>query len=201
MCQKWDAKLAYRKRKEKGGSHNPDRGKVAPWLSASQLRHTPWQLILWLFSLSITIKNLQFWSLGWQDHLEEGMATHSSLLAWRILWTEEPVGQHSTGLQKSRTQLSRHPYTGIQMGLPSGFFPPPGSEVAWPGIGRADHAYLPSHRAREKPTFLTSEGRLCPTLGNQQAVSTRSPTKGGAPLRTAALLSSHLSGQFSLSCL
>ena len=31
-------------------------------------------------------------SLGWVDPLEEGMATHSSILAWRILWTEEPGG-------------------------------------------------------------------------------------------------------------
>ena len=30
------------------------------------------------------------WSLGWEDLLEKGMATHSSILAWRILWTEEP---------------------------------------------------------------------------------------------------------------
>ena len=29
-------------------------------------------------------------SLGWEDSLEKGMATHSSILAWRILWTEEP---------------------------------------------------------------------------------------------------------------
>ena len=29
-------------------------------------------------------------SLGWEDHLEEGMATHSSILVWRIPWTEEP---------------------------------------------------------------------------------------------------------------
>ena len=31
-------------------------------------------------------------SLGWEDPLEEGMATHSSILAWRIPWTEEPHG-------------------------------------------------------------------------------------------------------------
>ena len=31
-------------------------------------------------------------SLGWKDPLEEGMATHSSVLAWRIPWTEEPSG-------------------------------------------------------------------------------------------------------------
>ena len=30
--------------------------------------------------------------LGWEDPLEEGMATHSSILAWRIPWTEEPAG-------------------------------------------------------------------------------------------------------------
>ena len=30
------------------------------------------------------------WSLGWEEPLEKGMATHSSILAWRILWTEEP---------------------------------------------------------------------------------------------------------------
>ena len=31
-------------------------------------------------------------SLGWEDSLEEGMATHSTILAWRIPWTEEPGG-------------------------------------------------------------------------------------------------------------
>ena len=31
-------------------------------------------------------------SLGWEDPLEKGMATHSSFLPWRILWTEEPGG-------------------------------------------------------------------------------------------------------------
>ena len=38
-----------------------------------------------------------FWSLDWEDPLEEGMATHSSVLAWRIPWTEEPGGLQSTG--------------------------------------------------------------------------------------------------------
>ena len=33
--------------------------------------------------------------LGWEDPLEEGMASHSSILAWRIPWTEEPGGLHS----------------------------------------------------------------------------------------------------------
>ena len=43
--------------------------------------------------------------LGWEDPLEEEMATHSSLLAWRTPGTEEPGGLQSMGLQ-SRTQLS-----------------------------------------------------------------------------------------------
>ena len=45
---------------------------------------------------------LETWlqSLGWEDHLEKGMATHSSILAWRIPWTEEPGGLQSMGLQR-----------------------------------------------------------------------------------------------------
>ena len=39
-------------------------------------------------------------SLGQEDPLEKGMATHSSILAWRILWTQEPGGLQSMGLQK-----------------------------------------------------------------------------------------------------
>ena len=39
-------------------------------------------------------------SLGWGDPLEEGMATHSSILAWRIPWTEEPGGLQSMGSQR-----------------------------------------------------------------------------------------------------
>ena len=39
-------------------------------------------------------------SLGGKDALEEGMATHSSILAWRIPWTEEPGGLQSIGLQR-----------------------------------------------------------------------------------------------------
>ena len=43
------------------------------------------------------------WSLGWEDPLEEGMATHSSILAWRIPWTEEPGRLHTVhGLQRVR---------------------------------------------------------------------------------------------------
>ena len=38
---------------------------------------------------------MQVPSLGWRDALEKGMATHSSILAWRIPWIDEPGGLHS----------------------------------------------------------------------------------------------------------
>ena len=45
---------------------------------------------------------MQVQSLGWEDPLEEGMATHSSILAWRIPRTEEPCGLWSMDLQRVR---------------------------------------------------------------------------------------------------
>ena len=42
----------------------------------------------------------QVQSLGQEDPLEKGMATHSSILAWRIPWTEEPGGLQSMGLKR-----------------------------------------------------------------------------------------------------
>ena len=47
-------------------------------------------------------KMTQVQSQGQEDPLEEGMATHSTILAWRILWTEEPGGLQSMGLQRVR---------------------------------------------------------------------------------------------------
>ena len=44
-------------------------------------------------------------SLGQEDLLEKEMATHFSILAWEIPWTEEPGGLQSTGSQKSQTRL------------------------------------------------------------------------------------------------
>ena len=49
-------------------------------------------------------------SLGQENPLEEDMAPHSSILAWRIPWTEEPGGLQSMGSQ-SRAQLSTHTHT------------------------------------------------------------------------------------------
>jgi len=55
-------------------------------------------------------QEMQAPSLGWEDPLKEEMATRSSILAWRIPWTEEPGGLQSMGSQKSNTteQLNTH---------------------------------------------------------------------------------------------
>ena len=55
-----------------------------------------------------TVKNLpamqetQVQSLSWEDPLEKGLATHSSILAWRIPWTEEPGRPQSMASQRVR---------------------------------------------------------------------------------------------------
>ena len=50
------------------------------------------------------ILETQVRSLGQEDPLEKGMATHSSILAWRSPWTEEPGGLQSMGLQRDTTE-------------------------------------------------------------------------------------------------
>ena len=52
-------------------------------------------------------------SLGWEDPLEKGTAAHSSILAWKIPWTEEPSGLQSMGSQRVRCDLvTEHAYQG-----------------------------------------------------------------------------------------
>ena len=61
------------------------------------------------FHIAQSLKNLpamqetQVWFLDWEDPLEEEMATHSSILAWRIPWIEEPGRPRSMGLQELDT--------------------------------------------------------------------------------------------------
>ena len=52
------------------------------------------------------MQEMQIRSLGLEDTLEEGMATHSSILAWKSPGTEEPGGLQFMGVPKSQTQLS-----------------------------------------------------------------------------------------------
>ena len=51
---------------------------------------------------SSAMQETQTWSLGWEEPLEEEMAAHSSILAWRIPWTEEPHELESMGSQRVR---------------------------------------------------------------------------------------------------
>ena len=63
------------------------------------------------------MQEMRVQSLGWEDPLEEGTATHSSILGWRIPWTEEPGGYSPWGCQESdTTEAAEHvqpswPYT------------------------------------------------------------------------------------------
>ena len=52
------------------------------------------------------MQETQVQSLGQEYHLEKEMATHSSVLAWKIPWTEEPGGQQSMGSLKSQHDLA-----------------------------------------------------------------------------------------------
>ena len=66
-------------------------------------------------------------SLGWEDPLKEGMATHSRVLAWKTLWPEEPGGLQYTQSQRVRhdlangssTHSSPHPHTHTASASPS----------------------------------------------------------------------------------
>ena len=63
----------------------------------------------------------QVQSLGWEDPLEKEMATQSSILAWRIPWTEEPGGYRPCGCKERNTaeQLSTQPKTDMTSLVPS----------------------------------------------------------------------------------
>ena len=63
---------------------------IVPWTSlvAQMLKRLP------------TMQETQVQSLGWEDPLEKEMATHSSILAWKIPWMEDPVRLQSMGSQR-----------------------------------------------------------------------------------------------------
>ena len=58
-----------------------------------------------------SMQETQVWSLGWEDTLEEEMVTQSSILAWKIPWTEEPGVLQSMGLQRVRHDWVTNAYT------------------------------------------------------------------------------------------
>ena len=72
------------------------------------VKFSPLSLFLRASLIAQLLKNLpamqETWvrSLGWEDPQEKGMATHSSILAWKIPWTEEPGGLQSMGSRRIR---------------------------------------------------------------------------------------------------
>ena len=74
----------------------------------------------WVSLVAQTVKNLpakqetQVWSLGWEDRLEKGIETHSSILAWRIPWTEDSGGLQSMGSQRVRHDWATNTFTFIK---------------------------------------------------------------------------------------
>ena len=75
-------------------------------------------MVLWEWAslLAQSVKNLpavqefRVRSLGWEDPVEKEMATHSSILAWKISWTEEPGGLQSMGSQRVRHDWATNTY-------------------------------------------------------------------------------------------
>ena len=61
----------------------------------------------WVKNL-LAVQETRVCSLGWEDPLEKEMATHSGILAWKILWTDEHDRLQSTGSQKSDTTERLH---------------------------------------------------------------------------------------------
>ena len=59
---------------------------------------------------------MQVWSLGWEDPLGKEMATHSSILAWRIQWTEEPGRLQSMGSQRVGHDWAANTFTLSELG-------------------------------------------------------------------------------------
>ena len=57
-------------------------------------------LVAQMVKILTAVRETRVPSWGWEDLLEEGMATHSGIAAWRIPWTEEPGGPQSTGSQR-----------------------------------------------------------------------------------------------------
>ena len=107
------------------GPGNPTQWKVQIWVIALSLLAKTWYvvstsylsviIILMIVGLPLVaqmVKRLptmwETWvqTLGWEDPLEKEMATHSSILAWKIPWTEEPGGLTVHGVAESQTWLS-----------------------------------------------------------------------------------------------
>ena len=73
-----------------------------PYSYMKAIRKTRASLVARMVKTLLAMQETWVQSLGWEDPLEEGMAAHSSILAWRIPWTEKSGRQQSMGLQRVR---------------------------------------------------------------------------------------------------
>ena len=91
---------AHRSMPGKRGWKNCFKACVGNWHLARVSQVAKW----WRILLPMQGKQeMQVWPLGWEDPLEQEMATHSTILAWRIPWTEEPGGLQPMKSQKWNT--------------------------------------------------------------------------------------------------
>ena len=90
--------------------------------------------------------------LGWEDPLEEGMATHSSILAWRIPWTEEPGGLSPRGHKKQNRHDWATPHSTAQYG-------------AWYQALQFEHNCYPALFLQRRRRTRMGEGRRLGTGG------------------------------------
>ena len=105
MCAELDYKEeATNREKKRGTDHRPEKKEIF----GKSVEAAASQMVLVVKNLPANAGDVRdVGSIpGWEDSLEEGMATHSKILAWRIPWTEEPGGLQSHRVTKSHTQLS-----------------------------------------------------------------------------------------------
>ena len=152
------------------------------WPSMHYVYTCPWELgdnfqmviitgsskLMWASLVTQLVRNppamQETWvqSLGWEDALEDGMATHSSILAWRIPWTEEPGGLQSIGSQRVghdwATKCSTAQQAHVQAGGSGSILP---LHPSYSGLGTLDSKVLwieePRNRHdRRSRVFLSS---------------------------------------------
>ena len=119
------------------------------------------QIILKILKNLPAMRETWVWSVGWEDPLEEGMTTHSSVLAWRIPWTEEPGGLQSMGSQRLRYDWAKkHTYTHhIRVDHWS-------TGRIWPGIYTGQCGKGWCHRINNKETLRRMVRMLTWSLGH-----------------------------------
>jgi len=106
-----------------GLSSHPGQSKnlwLFPGLSQGQdFKGTP-SLVAQMIKNLPVIQETQVWSLGWEDPLERGMATHTSILAWRIPWTKKPGRLQSMGSQRAWHDWANNPSLSLKPKLEAG---------------------------------------------------------------------------------